>query len=302
MGYLVNSMGHVQLNVVDLEALVRESCDILGLRVTREDGDCVWLSSNGRMAELVLHKSDENAMRSLGFEAVSEAAVAEAASRVEGAGCKLISNEPSLDCCVTGMQFVTPQGHTFELHSPVETEVYGNRNATLGMAPLRLDHVNILSPEPVETRGHMEKIFGMRLSERMVDDGLNWMRGANGLHHILGIVKGGTGMHHYSWEVAEFSSYCYLGDRLDTIDKNFIWGPGRHRPGDNTYAYYVDTCGAIVELAGNMALINDNDRYEPNIITALKRPENVRVMNVWGEPAPKVWREHHFPWAAPAVN
>jgi hypothetical protein len=38
----------------------------------------------------------------------------------------------------------------------------------------------------------------------------------------------------------------------------------------------------MVECAGNMALINDDDRYEPNIITALKRPENVRVMNVWG--------------------
>jgi catechol 2,3-dioxygenase len=199
------------------------------------------------------------------------------------------------------MQFVTPQGHTFELHSPVETEIYGNRHATRGMGPLRLDHVNILSPEPAETRGQMEKIFGMRLSDRMVDDGLNWMRGANRLHHILGIVKGGTGLHHYSWEVAEFSSYCHLGDRLDTIGKNFIWGPGRHRPGDNTFAYYIDTCGAMVECAGNMALINDDDRYEPNIITALKRPENVRVMNVWGEPAPLPWREHHFPWAAPVV-
>jgi catechol 2,3-dioxygenase-like lactoylglutathione lyase family enzyme len=61
------------------------------------------------------------------------------------------------------------------------------------MAPQRLDHVNILSPEPAETRTQMEKIMGMRLSERMVDDGLSWMRGANRLHHILGIVKGRNG-------------------------------------------------------------------------------------------------------------
>ncbi len=73
MSYLVNAMGHVQLNVVDVDALVRESRDILGLRVTREDAGCVWLSSNGRMAELVLHEAGENAIRSLGFEAVSEA-------------------------------------------------------------------------------------------------------------------------------------------------------------------------------------------------------------------------------------
>ena len=301
MSYLVNSVGHVQLNVVDVDALVRESQQILGLRVTREAAGCVWLSSNGRKVELVLHESPENSIRSLGFEAVSKAAVAEAASRVEAAGCRLQSSDPSLECCETGMSFVTPQGHTIELHAPVETKIYGNRHATTGMAPLRLDHVNITSPEPAETRSQMEQIMGMRLSERMVDDGLSWMRGANRLHHILGIVRGDTGLHHYSWEVAEFSDYCALGDRLDTVEKNFIWGPGRHRPGDNTYAYYVDTCGAMVECAGGMALINDDDRFEPNVITALKRPENVRVMNVWGEPAPLVWREHKFPWATPAA-
>lgn len=299
MHYLVNSVGHVQLNVVDVDAMVRESCDILGLRVTRQKAGTVWLSSNGRMAELVLHEAPENAIRSLGFEAVSNAAVAVAADRVAAAGCRLLSDTPSLDCCDAGMQFVTPQGHLFELHAPVATEIYGNRYATTGMGPLRIDHVNITSPEPAETRAQMEAIMGMRLSERMVDDGLSWMRGANRLHHILGIVRGDTGLHHYSWEVAEFSDYCRLGDLLDTVEKNFIWGPGRHRPGDNTFAYYIDACGAMVECAGNMALINDDDRYVPNVITALKRPDNVRVMNVWGEPAPLPWREHRFAWAAP---
>lgn len=301
MSYLVNSVGHVQLNVTDVDALVRESTTILGLHVTREAAGCVWLSSNGRSVELVLHEAPENAIRSLGFEAVTEAAVAEAAQRVEAAGCRLTTTDPTLDVCERGMSFVTPQGHTFELHSPVATEIYGNRKATTGMVPLRLDHVNITSPEPAETRTQMETIMGMRLSERMVDDGLSWMRGANRLHHILGIVLGKTGLHHYSWEIAKFSDYCRLGDLLDTVEKNFIWGPGRHRPGDNTFAYYIDTCGAMVECAGNMAIVNDDDRYEPNVITALKRPDNVRVMNVWGEPAPLPWREHHFPWATPAA-
>lgn len=296
MSYLVHALGHVQLNVIDVDALVDESVSILGLHVTRELDDAVWLSSNGRQAELVLHKSTENAVRSVGFEAVSEAAVATAAGRVESAGCRLVATEPSLSCCSTGMSFVTPQGHTFEVHSPVADEIYGRRHHAIGIGPLRLDHVNITSPEPTETRTQLEQIMGLRLSERMVDDGLNWMRGANGLHHILGIVRGQTGLHHYSWEIEEFSDYCRLGDLLDTHNKMIVWGPGRHRPGDNTYAYYVDTCGAMVECAGGMAYVNDDARFEPNIITALKRPENVRVMNVWGEPAPAEWLAHKFPW------
>ncbi|MDF2370705.1 MAG: VOC family protein [Rhizobiaceae bacterium] len=301
MSYLVNAIGHVQLNVVNVEQLVTESTGILGLHVTRQSDDTVWLSSNGRQAELVLHRADENSVRSIGFESVSTEAVAEAASRVEEVGCRLISQKPTLDCCAAGMVFATPQGHTFEIHTPIADETYGRRHASTGVGPLHLDHVNILSPEPTETRAQFERIMGLKLSERMVDDGLSWMRGANRLHHLLGIVRGGTGLHHYSFELGEFADYCSLGDRLDTIDKQYVWGPGRHRPGDNTYAYYIDACGAMVECSGGMAMIHDDDRYEPNVITALTRPENVRVMNVWGTPAPADWLAHTFPWAKPAA-
>jgi catechol 2,3-dioxygenase len=300
MSYLVNAIGHVQLNVLDVEALVKESTEILGLHVTRRESDVVWLSSNGRQAELVLHSANENSVRSIGFEALSADAVTEAASRVTDVGCRLVSQEPTLDCCEAGMSFVTPQGHTIEVHAPIADETYGRRHFNTGIGPLRLDHVNITSPEPTVTRAQFERIMGLKLSERMVDDGLSWMRGANRLHHCLGIVNGPTGLHHYSFEMGEFVDYCRLGDRLDTVEKNFIWGPGRHRPGDNTYAYYIDTCGAMVECSGGMAMIHDDERFVPNVITALKRPENVRVMNVWGEPAPAPWLAHRFPWGAPA--
>lgn len=301
MSYLVNAIGHVQLNVVNVDALVKESMDVLGLHVTSREGDTVWLSSSGRKAELVLHKADENSVRSIGFDALSADTVREAASRVEAAGCRLISEKPSLGCCEAGITFVTPQGHVIEVHTPIEDETYGRRTFTQGIGALRLDHVNLTSPEPVETRAHFEQIMGLKLSERMVDDGLSWMRAANRLHHCVGIVRGPTGLHHYSFEIAEFGDYCQLGDRLDTVGKEIVWGPGRHRPGDNTYAYYIDACGAMVELAGGMAMIHDDARYEPNVITALKRPENVRVMNVWGTPAPQPWLQHKFPWGTPAA-
>ena len=53
----------------------------------------------------------------------------------------------------------------------------------------------------------------------------------------------------------------------------------------------------MVECSNGMALIADDDNYQPNIITAIKRPENVRALNVWGVPAPPPWLAHHFPYA-----
>ena len=301
MSYLVNAIGHVQLNVMDPAALVGESQDILGLRVTHEAEGITWLTASSRKVELAVYASGENSVRALGFEAVSVAAVEEAAARVAPAGCTLVSETPSLACFEAGVTFETPDGHIIEIHSAAEEDIDATRHITKGMGPKRLDHVNMTSPNPADTREQFEQIMGLRLSERMIDDGLSWMRGANGQHHCLGIVKGPTGLHHYSFEVNDFSDYCRLGDRLDTIEKNFIWGPGRHRPGDNTFGYYIDTCEAMVECSGPMSIVRDDDRFEPNIITALKRPDNIRVMNVWGEPAPLVWREHQFLWSGIAT-
>ncbi|RPE62942.1 glyoxalase/bleomycin resistance protein/dioxygenase superfamily protein [Pacificibacter maritimus] len=297
MTFLVNDIGHIQLNVVDVESFVEEATQILGLRVTRAEADQMWLTAGGRDVEIVLHRADENSMRSLGFETPDADSVALIKERVEATGCKIVSDTPSLDVCEAGVSFTTPEGHLFEAHSPIKGHIYGGRVAPKGINAIGLDHVNILSPDPVATRNQLETIFGLRLSERLANDNLSWMRGGNGLHHILGVVRGITGLHHYSFEIEEFTDYNRLGDLLDTIDKQYVWGPGRHRPGDNNYAYYFDTCGAICEISHGMAKVTDEARFEPNVITNLKRPENVRDMNVWGTPAPKPWLEHEFPWA-----
>ncbi|WAJ28371.1 VOC family protein [Antarcticirhabdus aurantiaca] len=298
MSHLVHALGHIKLTTTRLREVVRDSTEVLGLRVTREAGGEVWLSSNGRTAELVLIEDDANACHTIGLEALSEADVTFAAGRVEGAGCRILSREPSLGCFRAAVTFATPEGLRFEIHTPAADDMYRPRYATTGVAPRRIDHANLISPDPVATRRQLTEICGMRLSERMVNDALSWMYGGNRQHHILGVVKGtAPGLHHYSFEFPEFAMYCRLGDILDRHDRQLVWGPGRHRPGDNTYAYYLDPSGCMVECSGPMATVADDTAFEPRIITNLERPGNVRDMNVWGTPAPLEWREHFHPFA-----
>jgi len=65
---------------IALDAVLRESTDIPGLHATHEADAVVWPSSNGRKAELLLHRGNRSSVRSIGFEAVSK--------RVEEAGCR----------------------------------------------------------------------------------------------------------------------------------------------------------------------------------------------------------------------
>lgn len=299
MAQIVHAVGHVKLNTSCIADVVRDSTEILGLRVTHEAAGQVWLSSNGRKAELVLVEATENSTHTIGLEALTAADVEAAAARVEGAGCRITAREPSLDCMDAGVTFATPEGLHFEIHTPIRNDIHNPRQATLGVAPRRLDHMNLLSPDPQATVRQLKAIGDLGMSEKMVNDSLTWLYGGNRQHHILGIVKShAAGLHHYSFEFPEFNMYCRLGDLLDDYDRQFIWGPGRHRPGDNTYAYYLDSSGAMVECAGPMSTVADDAHFEANIITNLERPGNVRVMNVWGTPAPLEWREHFFPFMA----
>ncbi|MEH3148616.1 MAG: VOC family protein [Methylobacterium frigidaeris] len=297
MAFLVHAVGHVKICVTDMRSVVRDATEILGLRVRRRDERQTWLSSNGRDAELVLLQADRNCTHTIGLEALGADAVREAASRVEGAGCRILSTAPSLDCIEAGVTFATPEGLRFEIHTPIPDRITDRRYPTVGVGPSRLDHINLMTPDPEATRRQLTAIGGLQLSERLINDSLSWMHGGNRQHHIVGVVKGDVGLHHYSFEFPEFNDYLKLGDILDRFDKQMMWGPGRHRPGDNTYAYYTDASGAMIECSGPMSSVADDATFEPNVITNLERPGNVRQMNVWGTPAPLEWREFHFPFA-----
>ncbi|QCK88418.1 glyoxalase [Phreatobacter aquaticus] len=300
MTHLVHAIGHMKINTNVADAVVTEATQILGLRVTREGSGQTWLSSNGRAAELVLVHADENSAHTIGLEALTTDDVRAAEARVASVNCKVVSREPSLDCMAAGFTFITPEGLRFEIHTPIRDSIYSRRNATYGVGANRMDHINLLTPDPNATRAQLEAIGGLRLSERMANDSLSWMYGGNRQHHILGLVKGKVGLHHVSFEFLDTSQFIRLGDTLDRFDKQLLWGPGRHRPGDNLYSYYVDPAGAMMECSSGMALVADDANFEPNVITNLARPGNVRVMNVWGTPAPPEWREFYFPFAAVA--
>lgn len=146
MVHLVHALGHIKLNTNLIEDVTRDSTDILGLRVTKETENEVWLSSNGRAAELVLVKSDENSCHTIGLEALTLEAVREAAARVADAGCVIVSDEPSLGCVRAGVTFTTPEGLRFEIHTPSVDDMYNPRYATPGVGPRRIDHANLISP------------------------------------------------------------------------------------------------------------------------------------------------------------
>jgi 2,3-dihydroxy-p-cumate/2,3-dihydroxybenzoate 3,4-dioxygenase len=122
--------------------------------------------------------------------------------------------------------------------------------------PLQLAHVvfNTLDRE-AGTRTLLD-VFGFRLSDRTRI--MNFLR-CNELHHVIAYV-GSTlsSLNHIAFEMTNLEAVMRGMGRLMDTGKMAAWGPGRHGPGNNVFAYFIAPFGACVELTSDVQRVNDD--------------------------------------------
>jgi catechol 2,3-dioxygenase len=297
MTSLVSCQSYMALNVVDIDASVRDAQDVIGLSLVDRTAERALLTSNTRRAELVLYRSKEDAARCVGLQALDALAVDEAAKRIKKEGLRILTDRPSMDCIERSVTFATSEGHVIEVHTAVPND-QPIRHVGPGIHPRRIDHVNLAASDPLKIFNELNRTLGLKLSERTGGCELMWLRAADRRHHTVGLAKSKTGVHHYCWELAQFNDFMRLGDVLDALDRVFVWGPGRHGAGDNLFAYYIDPAGFLVECSSEMEVIDDSAGFEPRVTDVPPDLSNIKVVNRWGAAPPLQWIQHHSTFAA----
>jgi catechol 2,3-dioxygenase-like lactoylglutathione lyase family enzyme len=152
------------------------------------------------------------------------------------------------------------------------------------LRPRRLGHVNLKAPDPPAAARFYADVLGLRLSEQ-IGEGLYFLRIATE-HHNVGLRGGERGeLHHLGFEIAGWNHYQPLLDRLSEAGYGVEYGPGRHRPGNNLFAYIVDpSSGLRVELFADMAHIPDETTHVPRRWEAGDRM--TKTINRWGPTPP----------------
>ena len=296
---LVHRLGYLALNVTDLDAAVTDAQAVMGLSLVSKEGSRALLTANARHAELVLHRAETSALRCIGFEALDASRVEEAGRRAQAAGLEIVSATPSIPAIAHAVTIRFSEGHLVEVHTPMPRD-QPLRYPGPGIHPRYIDHVNLTARDPASASEEMMRVLGVKLSERTSGWELAWMRAGDGRHHTVAFVKAaGAGLHHYSWEFADFSDFKRLGDVLDATDRTLVWGPGRHGAGDNLFTYYVDAAGFLVECTAEMELIAD-PAFEARIVDPGENLSNYKVVNRWGQLPSRAWIEHFNPIAEPA--
>jgi catechol 2,3-dioxygenase-like lactoylglutathione lyase family enzyme len=153
------------------------------------------------------------------------------------------------------------------------------------LRPRRLGHVNLKAPDPPAGARFYADALGLHLSEQ-IGEGLYFLRIATE-HHNVGLRGGANGdLHHLGFELAGWHVYQPLLDRLSEAGYTIEYGPGRHRPGNNLFAYIVDpSSGLRVELFADMAHIPDATTHVPRRWEAGDRM--TKTINRWGPTPPE---------------
>lgn len=276
---LISAMGHVSIQTTDLGKSVFDATQILGLRETERTSDAVYLAAGNVHHELVYVESDVNGVDGFGLVASNGDALREIRRRVEDENFSIVSNKPRGVGIEDGFSFIGPEGFVFEIYVGMQEDTALQQS----FGPDRYGHINFHPRDVGGMMRFLHRVLDFRLSDVIGDDFAYFMR-CNPDHHGIALVRGEGTLHHHAWQTQSIADLGKLGDRLNKLGRELIWGPVRHGAGHNIAAYYVETSGAVVELYTDLEQIYDDAR--PPVVWG----EDENWYNMWGEYRPVDFR------------
>lgn len=265
---LLAHLGHVEMATVDLEAAVAFHRDVLGLQESGRDGRSVFLRGWGEwdFHSLQLTEAAATEMVHLGWRALSAEHLARAVQRLERAGAGIGWLDAS-----TGhgpaFRFRSPGGQLHEVYWEVERYVAPpelrspvpnrpQRVVARGIAPRQIDHVTVMTADPLHDAGWYRDVLGFTFTEWTVLDDAEVPVFATVTNteksHDLGLVidqSDAVGrMHHLAWWVDSREDLLRAAEILVDAGVEIEHGPGRHGIGEQDYLYFRGPGGARIEI------------------------------------------------------
>jgi catechol 2,3-dioxygenase-like lactoylglutathione lyase family enzyme len=263
----ITHLRHVALAVPDLASTLAFYEGIWGLYRVAYDSDTAYLGSAGIAEPYIIRLRQAAAKRLdlISFGAVNRVAVDDLAERLGTAGISIVQPPGPLQTPGGGygLRFFDLDGRLIEVSSDVAPKPF--RLLEPGESiPRKLSHVVINSTDVHATRAFYQKHLGFRLSDWLTDR-MVFLR-CSTEHHSLAIAqRTKVTLNHVSFEMRGIDEYLRGTGRLMRHGHRPLWGPGRHSAGDNTFSYFADPNGNVVEYTTELEKILDEDAWTPRI-------------------------------------
>jgi catechol 2,3-dioxygenase len=286
---------HVELGVCDLARSRAFYVDCLGLLVTDETADAIYLRAveERNHHSIVLRQAREPVAGTLGFKMASEEDLDRAAFWF---GRKnLPVSFPELAHQGRTLRTADIFGMPLDLCFRMEqAERVLQKYATYQGARIqRIDHLNCFTPD-VQASYDFYADIGFKLTEYTETDDPDpqlwavWLHRKGNVHDLAFTNGSGPRLHHIGVWTSSALDILHICDVMATSGylANMERGPGRHGISNAFFLYVRDPDGHRVELFTSDYLTVDPD-LEP-IRWSLRDPQR---QTLWGHPAPKSWFE-----------
>ena len=237
----VTALRSVAIGTPDLELSEHFYTTVWGLDLATRRGRCSLSSrdrnrspragaSQGRQAEIL----------SVTFRVASIDDLTRIAEAVTAYGAQVLSG-PLLNSSPDGGTVLTirePQGGILRF-------IHGDRPHETGEEvadrPFRLAHVNLNSTDVDAEAAFYENALGFRLTDR--SKMMAFVR-CNSDHHAVVLAEAKVnGLNHIAFLLPDWESVMRASGRMSDAGYPIAWGVGRHGPGDNVFAYFIDPVG-----------------------------------------------------------
>ncbi|MDF9277920.1 VOC family protein [Arthrobacter sp. EH-1B-1] len=280
----ITHLRHFDIAVPDYQKQVEFYKNHWGLTEMENDGGVTYFAAEGSPEQysVRVRQAEEKRLDMVAFGAADKASVDQLASDLIAKGVKLIGEPDDVRTLGGGygFRFFDLEGRTIEVSSDVEVRKHRKIEEREAI-PVRLSHVVLNSPEPEKMRAWYEQHLGFRLSDTLnhphMGDLFYFMR-CNAQHHSIAISRGPhASLQHASFELRGIDEYMRGSGKLLRSGFKKIWGPGRHKAGDNTFTYFHDPNGNTMEYTTELDSV-DEDTWHPSIFDT-REPE---TSDQWG--------------------
>ena len=120
--------------------------------------------------------------------------------------------------------------------------------------------------------------LGFRMSDKVVNNEGKvttcFMRSNQEHHTVACFLSNKSGLDHYSFEAGTWEWIKNWCDHFSKQNIPLIWGPGRHGPGNNLFAFIEDPDGNKIEISAELEIVHDRQ--------VKKWPHEPKTLNLWG--------------------
>ena len=274
----VTRLGYVHARVTDLSEAKGHYGNTMGLYPVHETADRVYYKGWDEFDHhsVVLEAGGVGLVK-LGFKVTDPSDIEgiEKAAQAFGAVTERMSAGENLEVS-DGLRIVSPSDHVIEIYHGMTmrgTEV-GTHNPEVfprhlvGVGAPRIDHA-LITAEDVKTMDRFfHEVLGFYATERVVtslDDGADyigtWMTAGNTVHDIA-VIGGPNGkLHHFAFQLTDWSEIKKAGDFFAMDDVSVDIGPTQHGITRGETIYFWDPSG------------NRNETFSGGYLSHRDRPQ-----------------------------